>query len=183
MNQRFLYIIPIEPFPDAALIGPLGRFLSAAFGDEIRVQHVLLDLRAAFNAERNQFNSSSILIELLRSGPPDAVRMLGVSDFDLFVPILTFLFGEAQFGGKAAVVSTRRLRDEFYGLNPNPQLLQERLMKESVHELGHVYGLLHCPVQRCVMNVSANVDEIDAKSVLFCRSCREELRCRRSAQP
>ena len=68
--------------------------------------------------------------------------MLGVTDRDLFIPILTYVFGEAQLGGRAAVVSTARLVEdvELFG----PQLLVERLAKEAVHEVGHAFGLLHC---------------------------------------
>jgi archaemetzincin len=44
------------------------------------------------------------------------VRVLGVTDCELFVPVLTFVFGEVQLDGNCAVVSMAHLGDEFYGL-------------------------------------------------------------------
>ena len=90
---------------------------------------------------------------------------------DLYVPVLTYVFGEAQLDGKAAVVSTHRLRDELYGLPQNPQKLRERLEKEAVHELGHTFGLIHCPKPNCVMYTSTYAEEIDFKPMNFCETC------------
>jgi len=90
---------------------------------------------------------------------------------DLYVPVLTYVFGEAQLNGKAAVVSSYRLRDELYGLPKNPQRLKERLEKEAVHELGHTFGLIHCRNPNCVMYATTYAEEIDLKSRNFCRVC------------
>ena len=73
---------------------------------------------------------------------------------DLYIPVLTFVFGEAQLSDGGAVVSAHRLRQEFYGMPTDPELLHERLLKESLHELGHTYGLRHCPDYTCVMSSS-----------------------------
>ena len=43
-------------------------------------------------------------------------RLLGVTERDLFVPVLSFVYGQAQLGGRVAVVSLARLRPEFHGL-------------------------------------------------------------------
>jgi archaemetzincin len=106
-----------------------------------------------------------------RATDPDA-RNLGVTACDLYVPVLTFVFGEAQLDGNCAVVSTARLADEHYGLPPNPILLRERLVKEAAHELGHTFGLRHCVDWRCVMASSHAVERLDIKSFDFCKGCR-----------
>ena len=98
-----------------------------------------------------------------------------MTNLDLFVPVLTYVFGEAQLEGKAAVVSSFRLRDELYGLPKNPDKLKERLEKEAVHELGHTFSLIHCPNPRCVMYTSTYAEEIDFKSKDFCNSCSSIL--------
>jgi archaemetzincin len=98
---------------------------------------------------------------------------LGVTDLDLYIPVLTFVFGEAQLAGGRAVVSTLRLRQEFYGLPADPELLGERLLKEALHELGHTYGLRHCPDYTCVMSSSNGVERIDLKSAEFCPTCAQ----------
>ena len=98
-------------------------------------------------------------------------RLLGVTDRDLYIPILTFVFGEAQMGGSSAIVSYHRLRQEFYGLPPDLDLLANRLLIESVHELGHTLRLTHCDDFRCAMASSHAVEWIDIKDSGFCEDC------------
>lgn len=90
---------------------------------------------------------------------------------DLYVPVLTFVFGEAQVEGKVAIVSNYRLRDELYGLPKNPEQLKERLEKEAIHELGHTFGLVHCREPSCVMYSYTYAEEIDFKSKDPCKTC------------
>ena len=116
----------------------------------------------------------AIIQRLERTADPDA-RVLGVTACDLYVPVLTFVFGEAQLEGNCALVSLARLKDEFYGLPPRDDLLHERLLKEAVHELGHTFGLRHCPDWQCVMTSSHAVERLDIKNVDFCASCRKEV--------
>src|SRR5262249_45197761 len=111
------------------------------------------------------------LQRLERQCDPDA-RILGVTSCDLFVPVLTFVFGEAQLDGNCATVSFARLKEEAYGLPPREGLLRERLLKEAVHELGHTFGLRHCADGRCVMTSSHAVERLDVKSAEFCAGCR-----------
>ena len=95
---------------------------------------------------------------------------------DLFIPVLTYVFGEAQLAGRAAVVSTHRLDCQLYGLPANRKLLLQRLRKEAIHELGHTYNLLHCHQHPCVMMSSTYVEGIDLKSDRFCDRCLDQLR-------
>lgn len=126
----------------------------------------------SFEARRNQYYSTKILKKMLGDVPQDALKLLGVTDEDLCIPILTYVFGEAQVGGTAAVVSLARLRQEHYGLTPDLPLLLERLLKESLHELGHTFGLIHCPLRDCVMYLSNTVVDVDTRGGDFCRGCR-----------
>jgi len=126
----------------------------------------------SFEARRNQYYSTKILKEMLGNVPQDALKLLGVTDKDLCIPILTYVFGEAQVGGKAAVVSLARLRQEHYGLSPDRPLLLERLRKESLHELGHTFGLVHCPLRECVMYLSNTVVDVDTRGRDFCTGCQ-----------
>ena len=126
----------------------------------------------SYEARRNQHYSTKILKEMLRDVPQDALKLLGVTDKDLCIPILTYVFGEAQVGGTAAVVSLARLRQEHYGLTPDRLLLLERLRKESLHELGHTFGLVHCPSRACVMYLSNTVVDVDIRGRDFCMGCR-----------
>ena len=126
----------------------------------------------AYNVTRHQHSSTEILASLALRDTPDTWRLLGVTSLDLYIPILTFVFGEAQMGGNSAVISLHRLRDEFYGLPPNILQLRERLLKEAVHELGHTLTLSHCEDYQCVMSPSHGIEWVDLKSSRFCANCR-----------
>jgi archaemetzincin len=106
-----------------------------------------------------------------------------VTGKDLFLPIFTFVIGEAYLGGRAAVVSTYRLSEESAGLPPRPRVLKARLLKEAVHELGHCHGLVHCPDWHCVMHASSTAEDVDLKSDEPCDECLQELRGRSVAEP
>ena len=126
----------------------------------------------AWDARRKQHSSTHILRWLGEVGPRDG-KVLGITDVDLFIPILTFVFGEAQLGGPVAVVSTARLVDPASRLDP--RVVHERLAKEAVHELGHAFGLLHCATPRCVMGRSPSLREVDLKTGHPCPQCRERI--------
>jgi archaemetzincin len=119
---------------------------------------------------RRQHSSRGLLAWLGARRPADAARVIGLTDVDLFIPILTFVFGEAQLDGATAVVSTHRLAEG----RASGSLA--RLIKESVHELGHTFGLVHCGTPGCVMSRSPNVRAIDAKGARLCPVCRERYR-------
>ncbi|MCL4511781.1 MAG: archaemetzincin family Zn-dependent metalloprotease [Bacteroidetes bacterium] len=170
-----ILIVEITP-ADRSLLAPLVQPLRKTFSQSVEVtQAQPLDGSFALNVSRNQYGSTPILSALLEKFEDFEGRILGVTSGDLFVPVLTYVFGEAQLNGKAAVVSSHRLRDEFYGLQPNKQLLQLRLLKESIHELGHTFGLLHCKDYLCVMHSSTGVEEIDVKTEKLCADCKEKL--------
>ncbi len=148
--------------------------LAAALAKAFRVScHVIQEpfgATFALDRLRGQYHSTSILNQLSQAAEPET-RLLGVTELDLFVPVLTFVFGEAQLQGGCALISLHRLREEFYGLPSRPELLKERALKEAVHELGHTFGLRHCSDWRCVMASTHAVERLDLKGVDFCPSC------------
>ncbi len=129
------------------------------------------DLTQSYAADRGQYHATLILAALLRHLPTPADKIVGVTSLDLFIPILTFVFGQSLLDGPGAVVSTYRLRNEFYGLPEDEGLLVDRTLKEVVHELGHAFGLVHCPDYNCVMHASSNVEGVDVKGGFFCTEC------------
>jgi archaemetzincin len=155
------------------LLDELARGLSAATGVRCRILPAELEADFSFHPEREQYHSSDILGRMnfsVDAQSPER-RLLGVTSLDLYIPILTFVFGEAQLGGPCAVVSTHRLRQEFYGLPPDPVLLSDRLLKESLHEIGHMLALAHCEDYLCSMAPSHSVEWIDLKAPHFCSDC------------
>jgi len=134
-----------------------------------------LDLSEFFDPPRKQYDANKLLKEIDIRFASDSQKTLGLCNIDLFIPILTFIFGQAFLNGRCGIASAYRLRNERYGLKPNEKILTERLRKEVIHELGHTFGLYHCINPVCVMRSSTYVEDIDQKSWKFCPKCRKEL--------
>jgi archaemetzincin len=131
---------------------------------------------SALDRTRSQWNSIVIMNGLADDPPEDALCVLAVTQKDLFIPILDCVYGTAGLHGRVAVVSLARLRQEFYGLNPDRYLLLSRLTKVAVHEVGHILGLEHCRTDGCVMSLSMDIHKLDLTSDQFCRECSTLLR-------
>jgi len=172
--MRIISLMPIGRV-DRALLEPLAAGLTQRLRVACSIQPNGLETEFAFNPLRRQYHSTEILKKILQRPPSSTWKVLGVTEIDLYIPVLTFVFGEAQLADGGAVVSTHRLRQEFYGLPADPELLRERLLKEALHELGHTYGLRHCPDYACVMSASNGVERIDLKDAEFCPACTQLL--------
>ena len=169
----------IQIVPVGSVDRDILEFLSAALGETIGAKCVVsdgaVDPASAFNSARRQYNSTQLLLKLLESESANGGKLLGVADVDLFIPVLTFVFGEAQLENRAALMSVHRLRQQFYGLPADERLFYERCEKEAVHELGHAFGLVHCKRFECVMHFSNSIEQVDLKENLFCRNCTDLL--------
>jgi len=126
----------------------------------------------AYNVARCQYDSRVILKRLIQSCKDDT-RLLAVTQVDLYVPILKYVYGLAQVGGRCSLISLHRLCPEFYDQPSDPALLLDRAEKTAIHELGHTLGLTHCRYQRCVMYSSTSIENTDFKNPDFCPTCFE----------
>lgn len=167
-------LVPIGSVSEG-LLTRLAKTINETFRTTVSRQALQFDPALAFDSYRNQYNSTMFLSLLLNSSNETDGRIVGVTDYDLFVPVLTFIFGEAQLNGRAAVVSSFRLRPEYYGLRVDRALLESRVEKEAIHEIGHTYGLLHCWDATCVMCSSTYAEEIDLKGNTLCQRCMFQL--------
>jgi archaemetzincin len=172
--MNLLQLLPIGDVDDG-LLKNMRPAIEEALRVPCQVLHVRLDPEFAFHGERQQYHSSEILQHMQSFLTADSWRVLGIAAVDLYIPILTFVFGEAQMGGPCAVVSAHRLRQEFYGLPSDSELFRRRLVKEALHELGHTLNLTHCNEYRCVMASSHAVEWIDLKESALCAACRARI--------
>lgn len=168
--MKKLQLLPIGA-PDTQLLDWLAEVLHEKFHTRTEILAPALDPAFALHQERQQYQSSELLASMQRYVNGNTWRLLGITELDLYIPILTFVFGEAQLGGLSAVVSYHRLQQEFYGLPKDRDLLANRLLVESVHELGHTLRLTHCHDHQCAMAPSHAVEWIDIKDSGFCEDC------------
>jgi archaemetzincin len=172
--MKLLHLLPIGDL-DGGLLRELAPALAEAFRIPCALARLPLNPEFAYHRERQQYHSSEILQAMQESVSIDSWRVLGVTAVDLYIPILTFVFGEAQVGGPCGLVSAYRLRQEFYGFPQDPGILRQRLLKEAVHEIGHTLDLTHCDDYQCAMAPSHAVEWIDLKESTLCGSCRAQV--------
>ena len=134
-----------------------------------------MDLSEFYDPMRRQYNGNKLMKELNSWSSLDYMKNIGLFRVDLFNPILTFIFGQAVLKGNIGVASMYRLRNEQYGMKKDDDLLLERFQKVIIHELGHMFGLVHCHFPPCVMRSSTYVEDIDQKSPHLCSNCRKEI--------
>lgn len=161
---------------DLGILEGLQESVARTFGKEVWMGQPLKSPDYAYNGKRKQHFSSAILLKLREVERGVGDRVLGVTQYDLYVPSLNFVFGEADLESRVAIISLRRLSPEFYGLSEDMERFNERALKEAVHELGHTYGLGHCSNPLCVMHFSNSLLDTDIKKAVFCPQCGRRFR-------
>jgi archaemetzincin len=156
------------------LLERLAKDVSNEFHQPVSVEVSHLDLNPFYSPGRRQYDANRLLNQLSADALPDPVKTLGLFRVDLFIPVLTYIFGQAMLGGNTGIASAYRLKNELYGLKMDNELMTQRFSKEVIHELGHTFGLIHCHISTCVMRSSTYVGDIDQKSLHFCTRCRAE---------
>jgi archaemetzincin len=163
-------IVPVN-FSNNSFLKKILRELNSRFRSDISLLALDLDIEETYSENRGQFFSSQIISLSAALTQTIPGKILMITEVDLFVPVLTFVFGEAQLNGKHSLVSVCRLHEEFYSGISNDELLFQRTMKEILHELGHCFGLLHCIDWDCVMHSSQGIEEVDIKGNFYCKVC------------
>lgn len=173
MDSR-VRIVPINTV-DAEFLDRLALCLEERFLASARIERALVVPRSALNSTRQQLFLSTLTAKVVRAHPEDDGVLLAITDYDLYKTSHRFIFGDADDAQGVAAVSLHRLRSEFYGEEPDPNLLFQRTLKESVHELGHAFGLKHCFNARCAMYYSNSIFETDNKMPHFCEVCDRRI--------
>ena len=173
MSSQPAHNIVISPIGDVTpdLLDPIRDEVKRIYGYPTEVLALLDDPEFAFHPNRNQYHSTPVLEQLALNAPADALKVLALVEVDLFIPILTHVYGEAQLGGKACMVSTIRLTEGHRSLDTQEPYLS-RIIKEAIHELGHTFKLRHCPQHTCLMHYCRNEGDVDRKSDQLCRYCK-----------
>lgn len=141
----------------------------------VNLKEAYIDLSEYYDPGRRQYNANKILKTLDETFSDHSGKTIGLFNIDLFIPILTYIFGQAFLNGHSGIASVYRLSNERYGMDSNKVVLLDRFTKEVIHELGHTLGLVHCRIPECVMRSSTYVEDIDQKGTGLCNNCRSLL--------
>lgn len=165
-----VFVLPLGTL-DADIAATIEQGIRRVFGLDVCLMNAGQTPDHAFDARRRQYSSELILRDIIQQCPEGALRLLAVTTVDLFIPMLTFVYGQAQLNGRVSLVSTARMHQEFYDLKQDRPLTLSRILKESIHELSHTFGLIHCPLQSCMMSIATGTSQLDAKSEVLCSGC------------
>ncbi len=158
---------------ECVLIPHITQALRDYLDLEVHMSKVDPDIQPFFSSDRSQYDAAGIINKFeTHNNNGRTILLTGV---DLYIPIFTFIFGLAKLNGRTGIVSAHRLRSDYYGLPPDDELLKQRLVKEIIHELGHLLNLRHCPNYQCVMASSNTADDLDVKGERYCKACMELL--------
>ena len=171
--RRIVLIAPIGDF-DADILRTIETMIPEKFHLPCRIEPLFEDIRFSWDSERDQFHSTAILSKLSEKQPGDTFKILALTHEDLFIPILTHVYGEAELGGTSCIVSTFRLSKDISPANQR-DLYLDRILKESAHELGHTFDLRHCKDHQCLMHYCRSLTDVDGKANRFCRYCKVML--------
>jgi archaemetzincin len=175
LKKRFIGVLPLGEVPELApkvIAAHIVGFLKLAAEVLAPVQPPA----AAFDESQGRYDAAKIL-SCFQSGSYDNYdKIIGVLNADLFIPTFAYVFGEAELGGKHALVSLFRLKKNEEGRNPTSAVCCERAAKVALHELGHLYNLTHCEDRNCLMHYSGGLADLDSLPIYFCRYCHTYFR-------
>ena len=169
-----IFLSPVELSDE--LVKKISDRLLTYFSTEVLTVYISFDLESLYFPDRKQYYSTAFLKQAIEKTEIFDGKIVILTNLDLFVPVLTYVFGEAQLNGKHSVVSLCRLHEEFYLNKGDEKLFLNRAVKEILHELGHTFGLLHCIDWDCVMHSSNSIEEVDIKGDFYCKSCQDTIR-------
>jgi archaemetzincin len=169
-----IYVVPLD-VSDSELIDKIVHELKKLLHTQVHSAQLKLNHKLSFSSDRNQYYSTQIISQAIPLTETLDGKVILVTESDLFIPIFTYVFGEAQLNGKHSIVSLCRLHEEFYTGRTDEKILFDRVMKEVLHELGHNFGLYHCSNWDCVMHSSTSVEEVDIKGGFYCTQCRNQV--------
>jgi len=171
MNLQNITLISFGYF-DSEFLRKIADEVQGEFFIDVQVREGFIDISEFYDPARSQYNANQLLQYVERQYSSGSSKTIGLFQVDFFIPIFTYIFGQAFLGGRSGIASLFRLSNERYGIEPDDNLLLERFSKEIIHELGHTFGLIHCIHPDCVMRSSTYAEDIDQKSSGLCPACK-----------
>jgi archaemetzincin len=174
LDEQSILLISQGHF-EKKILEKIAKDVTDEFLFPVNIEESHIDLSEFYDPMRRQYDGNELLKEIDSMYSSQFVKKIGLFRVDLFIPILTYIFGQAAFRGTTGIASLYRLRNEQYGMKKDDVLLLNRFRKVVIHELGHTFGLIHCLIPTCVMRSSTYVEDIDQKNHNLCGQCRSKM--------
>lgn len=187
-ERRVIAITPIGPFDadERRVLDALGDFAAIWFDLPVRIEEgrPLPEAQETYRtrgaAGEKQYRTSALIWDIVAPAfPADAAVHIGATMVDVYPgPGWNFVFGQGSPAGKVGVYSLSRFFEDFYGKARTPQgnrLALNRGCALVVHELGHMFRLMHCKKYQCNMNGSNSLEETDRRPMALCPDCLKKL--------
>jgi archaemetzincin len=174
LNKKSILLVSHGQFEDYFL-ETISEDITCEYNLAVISEECHADLNDFYDPTRRQYNANKMIKFLEEQSDINALKTLCLCQIDLFIPILTYIFGQAVYNGKTCIASLYRLKNEPYGMKSDDDLVLDRFRKVVIHELGHTFGLIHCHVPSCVMRSSTYVEDLDQKKIHLCNHCRKRI--------
>jgi archaemetzincin len=130
----------------------------------------------ALYVKRNRYRADTLLRFLDNIRLPEADYIIGLTALDISATKAPYddwgILGYGYMPGEACIVSTFRLKK-----GVSKQQFEDRFKKVVLHELGHNFGLPHCPVKGCLMqDAQGTVKTVDAEKMELCPDCNRRMK-------
>jgi archaemetzincin len=171
--------VVIQPLGKAtALVSPVVEALSTFYDVSVTVAPGAALPRRAYYRPRGRYRAEILLEFLAEVAPQGSDRILGLTSSDISTSKPPHedwgILGLASVGGQACVLSSFRCQKKAR----NAAHAVERLAKTAVHELGHTFGLDHCPNRGCIMEDGGGSVLTTDRETDLCADCRAKLGAR-----
>ncbi len=168
-------IVPVGDVP-ASVKRKASTALRSVYDCEVTIQDSETVPEGAYDGGRDQYRAEEFIELASRVG--DGAKNIAITAHDLYYRRRNYVFGLAYLSGNGSVVSTARLQtssDGGFSDRSSGEIFSDRIRKEVVHEVGHTLGLEHCDNNRCVMNFSPTVRQVDVKEENLCGTCQRDV--------
>ncbi len=167
-----IYVIPLN-LADINFLERVKIFVEEVYEEKVLIKKEVKFPENCFNKLRNQYDAECVLNKL--SSYKNSITLY-ITQNDLYVEGLNFIFGLALPYYQKSIVSMKRLKESFYGKREDLETLILRTAKEVIHEIGHLKGLSHCTDKKCVMYFSNSIYDTDNKDYKLCDRCLKRIK-------